>query len=142
MVENDLQNLRYWVTRITEEFYELVYADEWLKHVFTIDQKFITGQQIDFMVGALGGEKKYSGRSPGDAHPHIYIDEEMWERRESLVKAAMQKVGSPEEINQRWLKIDHAFKRLIILKDVSEVQKRFYSDDLIIVPNPGRRGAA
>ena len=87
------------------------------------------------MVGALGGEKKFSGRSPGDAHPHIYIDEEMWERRESLVRAAMQKVGSAEEINQRWLKIDHAFKHLIILKDVSEVQKRFFSDDLIIVPS-------
>ena len=37
-MENDLQNLRYWVTRITEEFYELVYADDWLKHVFTIDR--------------------------------------------------------------------------------------------------------
>ena len=141
-MENSIENLEYWVTRITEEFYELVYADEWLKHVFTVDQKVITDQQIAFMIGALGGEKRYTGKSPGDAHPHIYIDEEMWERRESLVQAAMQKVGSPEEINQRWFKIDHAFKRIIINKDVSEVQKRFFSDEVIIVPNPARRKAA
>jgi truncated hemoglobin YjbI len=47
-----MENLESWVKRVTEEFYELVYADEWLKHVFTIDQKVITSQQVDFMVGA------------------------------------------------------------------------------------------
>lgn len=141
-MDKPIDNLEYWVKLITEEFYELVYADEWFKHVFTIDQKVITSQQIDFMVGALGGEKRYGGKSPGDAHPHIYIDEEMWERREALLQQAMKKVGSPEEINARWLKIDNAFKRLIITKDISEVRKRFFSDDLIIVPNPARKKAA
>lgn len=141
-MENKIENLEMWVRKITEEFYELVYKDEWLKLVFTIDQKVITNQQIDFMVGALGGEKRYGGKSPGDAHPHIYIDEEMWERRESLLKQAMKNVSSPEEINQKWLKIDQAFKRLIITGDISNVRKRFFSDELIIVPNPARKNAA
>jgi truncated hemoglobin YjbI len=141
-MDNTSDKLEYWVKTITEEFYELVYADEWLKHVFTIDQKIITSQQIDFMVGALGGEKRYGGKSPGDAHPHIYIDEEMWERREALVQEAMRRVASPQEINTKWLKIDSAFKRLIVNKDVSEVKKRFFSDEVIIFPNPSRKQSA
>ena len=141
-MENDNLNLEYWVKKITEDFYELVYSDEWLKQVFTIDQKVITSQQIDFMVGALGGEKRYGGKSPGEAHPHIFVNEEMWQRREELLQLAMVKVGSPAELNAKWLKIDQAFKRHIVMQDPSECRKRFFSDDLIIVPAPASRRAA
>ncbi len=140
-MENKDYDLESWVRIITEEFYELVYADEWLKQVFTIDQKVITSQQIDFMVGALGGEKRYGGKSPGDAHPHIFIDSEMWDLRESLLMKAMKKVGSPEELNARWIKIDLAFKRHIVMRDPSECQKRFFSDEVIVVPNQSRKVA-
>jgi truncated hemoglobin YjbI len=136
-----MENLEYWVKRVTEEFYELVYADEWLKHVFTIDQKVITSQQVDFMVGALGGEKRYGGKSPADAHPHIFITEEMWERRESFLNDAMTRVGAPIDLRSRWFKIDLAFKKHIVMKDVSECKKRFFSDDLIVVSNPGKKVA-
>ncbi len=134
-----MENLEYWVRRITEEFYEMVYADEWFKGIFTIDQKVITSQQIDFMVGALGGERRYGGKSPADAHPHIYITEEMWEKREGLLVQAMISVGAPQELRSKWLKIDLAFKRHIVMKDPSECRKRFFSDELIIVPNPEKK---
>ncbi len=136
-----IDHLEIWVRKITEEFYDLVYQDEWLKLVFTIDQEVITNQQVDFMVGALGGEKRYGGKSPGDAHPHIYIDEQMWMRREFLLRQAMKNIGSPEEINEKWLKIDEAFKRLIISSDISEVKKRFFTDEVIIVENPAHKKA-
>ncbi len=137
-----MDDLEQWVRKITEEFYELVYQDEWLKLVFTIDQKIITAQQIDFMVGALGGEKRYGGKGPGEAHPHIFVDEEMWERRTELLLKAMTKVGAPEDITARWLKVDNAFKRHIVMKDPSECRKRYFSDEIIIVPNPRRRSRA
>ena len=136
-----MENLEYWVKRITEEFYELVYNDEWLKHVFTIDQKVITSQQVDFMVAALGGEKRYGGKSPADAHPHIFVTEEMWQRRESLLNDAMIKVGAPQDLRLKWEKIDLAFKRHIVMKDESECKKRYFSDEVIVVPNPMRRVA-
>lgn len=136
-----MDNLEYWVKRVTEEFYEIVYADEWLKNVFTIDQKVITSQQVDFMVGALGGEKRYGGKSPADAHPHIYVTEEMWERREGFLIQAMMKVGAPEELRTKWLKIDLAFKRHIVMKNPSECKKRFFSDEIINVENPARKVA-
>jgi hemoglobin len=137
-----INHLEIWVRKITEEFYDLVYQDEWLKLVFKIDQEVITSQQVDFMVGALGGEKRYGGKSPGDAHPHIYIYEEMWERREFLLKEAMKNVNSPEEINRKWLKIDEAFKHLIISSDITEVKKRFFTDEVIIVENPAHKKAS
>ena len=136
-----MENLEYWVKKVTEEFYELVYADEWLKHVFTIDQKIITSQQIDFMVGALGGEKIYGGKSPADAHPHIYVTEEMWNRREGLLNDAMIKVDAPIELRSKWLKIDLAFKKHIVMKDESECKKRFFSDEIIVVSNPAKKVA-
>lgn len=135
-MEETIYNLEYWVRRISEEFYNLVYSDEWLKSVFKIDQKIITNQQIDFMVGALGGEKRYGGKSPGDAHPHIFINNEMWDRREFLLKQAMDKVGSPKNLNEKWLRIDMAFKRFIVMQEPSECKKRFFTDELIIVANP------
>lgn len=134
--------LEYWVKVVTEEFYEIAYKDEWLKDVFKIiDQKVITFQQIAFMIGALGGEKKFSGQSPATAHPHIYIDEEMWQRREDILLLAMKKVSCPEDLIQKWLKVDNAFKRHIVMKDPSECQKRFFSDEIVIVPNPRSRAA-
>lgn len=51
------------VYKVNEKFYELVYDDPWLKEVFkVVDQEIITRQQTDFIVGALGGEKRYCGR--------------------------------------------------------------------------------
>jgi truncated hemoglobin YjbI len=137
-----MDNLEHWVRAITEEFYELVYRDEWLKLVFTIDQKTITAQQIDFMVVVLGGEKRYTGKGPADAHPHIFVDEEMWERRKALLVEAMRKVGSPEDLNARWPKIDNAFKLHIVMTDPAECKKRFFSDDLVVVPNPSEKSRA
>jgi len=136
-----MENLEYWVKKVTEEFYEIVYADEWLKHVFTIDQKIITSQQIDFMVDALGGERRYGGKSPADAHPHIFVTEEMWNRRESLLNDAMTKVGAPADLRSKWLKIDLAFKKHIVMKDESECRKRFFSDEIIVVYNPAKKVA-
>lgn len=142
LMKDKMENLEFWVKRITEEFYELVYSDDWLKNVFTIDKEIITNQQIDFMVGALGGEKRYSGKSPADAHPHIFISEKMWERREALLQDAMQKVGAPHEFKQKWLKIDLAFKKHIVMNHPSECRKRFFSDELIIVSDPSEKKIA
>lgn len=121
-------------------FYEKVYNDPWLKEVFkVIKQEIITSQQTDFMVAAFGGPKRYCGRSPKDAHLHIFSDEEMWVHREYLLEQSLREVKLPEEFIQKWLKIDNAFKNVIVRKDPSECTKRFASDEIIVVPNPNAR---
>ena len=134
--------LEDWITKITTRFYEIAYQDAWLGEVFkVVPQEFITSQQIDFMVGLFGGPKRYSGRHAKDAHPHIFVTEEMWQQRENILKRAMQEVAAPADITEKWLKIDEAFKKSIIMKDPSECKPRFPNDDLIIVPNPCRKAA-
>jgi len=94
------------------------------------------------MLGLLGGPKRFSGRNAKDAHPHIYIDEEMWQYREELLVKAMDKVALPEDLRERWLRIDEAFKRSIVMKDPSECKGRFATDEIIIVVNPHSRKAS
>jgi hemoglobin len=126
----------------TAEFYELVYKDFWFKEIFkVIDQKVITSQQTDFMVQAFGGAKKYGGRSVLDAHPHIFINEEIWQKREELLKEAFRKMNTPMDIQEKWLKIDDAFKRSIMKNSIDDCKKRYATDEIIYVPNPIKKAA-
>ena len=66
------------VSKINEVFYDKVFKDPWLKFVFDgVPEDHIRDQQTDFIVKVFGGPKRYSGRNPRDAHPHIFIQEDM-----------------------------------------------------------------
>lgn len=132
------EELKDWVFKVNTEFYELVYNDLWFMKIFrNIKQEIITSQQTDFMVQALGGPKMFCGRPPKDAHPHIWIDEDMMIYREQLLIQAFEKVGAPEELRDKWLKIDEAFKHVLINKGGPETCfKRGNADEIIYEPKP------
>ena len=122
------------INKINQYFYEQIYKDEWFKNVFqNVTQEFITLQQNDFMIQAFGGPCNFCGRMPGDAHPHIYIDNEMWEIRENYLKLSFEKNNVPKDIREKWLKIDNAFKNKIIKKSIDDVLPRFTTDEVIII---------
>ena len=127
-----------WISKVTEEFYELVYQDPWFKNIFAkVEQKVITSQQIDFMIQALGGPKNFCGRSPNDAHPHIWVDENIWNYREELLNQAFQNVKAPAAIQEKWLKIDEAFKSNILNKaGPEECYGRYKTEETIYFPMP------
>ena len=130
----DLEN---WLVKINKVFYDKIFNDKWLGQVFKgIDQNFIQSQQTDFMLGAMGGPKRYSGRSPDQAHPHIFISEEMWQHRENLLKLSFAELSVPELIEDRWLKIDQAFKAKIVMTEQSQCKPRYAVDEFIIIPRP------
>ena len=54
-----------------------------------------------------------------DAHPHMFITEELFDLRQELLIQAFSDVNAPDEIKEAWLKIDDAFKNVIIKKDIS-----------------------
>jgi hemoglobin len=132
----DLEN---WLLKINKSFYDKVYSDDWLKQVFAqVPQDYIVAQQVDFMLQAMGGPHRYAGRNPGEAHPHIYITEEMWAHREHLLAQAFDEVQAPVTIKEKWFKIDSAFKARIVMKDPGEMKPRFPSDDLLNISNPNK----
>lgn len=135
--------LRSLIASVNKAFYSRVYQDPWLKVVFQgRSREHLEAQQTDFMVGALGGPKTYAGRSPSDAHPHIFIDESMWQLRERLLRAAFTETGLPEEMQIKWMRIDEAFKESIIKHSVADCRKRFTTDAIIALPDPVVRTSA
>ena len=138
MKEYSDQELYDYIYKASEKFYELAYEDPYFKKFFrNIDQDVITSQQTDFMVQNFGGPKKYCGRMPKDAHPQVWIDENIWQYREDCLIKAFKAVGTPEDIQEKWLKIDQAFKHAIInIGGPEECTPRDKVDEIIYEPMP------
>ena len=137
--DTELYNL---VLKVNQAFYDRVYKDPWMSKVFAVvDQKFIESQQTDFIVGAMGGPKKYSGRAPQDAHPHIFVDEDMWNLREKFLIEALNEVKAPEWIKERWIRIDNAFKKAILKNSIDDCKKRYATEEIIYYPSPNKKVA-
>lgn len=132
------EQLYDWVLKISTEFYELAYQDPWFKKIFrNIGQEIITTQQADFMTGALGGPKRFCGRVPKDAHPQVWVDEDIWQYREELLKKSFVKLNAPIELQKKWLAIDEAFKGVILNKaGPEECVGRYATDEIIYEPMP------
>ena len=127
-----------WIRKVTTEFYELVYKDPWFSKIFSkVEQKIITSQQIDFMIQKFGGPKRFCGRSPKDAHPHVWVDQNIWDYREKLLLKACYKVGAPKNIIDKLIKIDEAFKEGIINHGgPEECHGRYKTEEIIYHPMP------
>lgn len=124
-------------------FYDKVYEHPWLGLYFQeIDQDTIESQQVDFMIGALGGPKNvYSGRLPVEAHQNMFVTEELFDLREEILKEALIEVKASQELIDRWMKIDQAFKAAIVKRKISDCKKTFVTDDIIGFEKDGKKVA-
>lgn len=125
------------IHKICKTFYEKVYDDPWLYMYFKeIDQDHITSQQADFIIGALGGPKNFSGRLPVNAHPHMMINDEIFDLRMSLLREAMIEEGAPIELMEVWMRLDEAFRNAIVKGSVSELKGRYATDVFLNFEKP------
>lgn len=130
------------IRSVSDLFYEKVYDHPWISLYFKdIDQEFISSQQTDFVIMALGGPKNYSGRLPSNAHPHMVITEELFELRESLLKEALVELKAPQELIDAWLKVDYAHMKAIVRENESDCELRFKNDEILNFPNPLKKSA-
>ena len=124
--------------KVSKVFYDKVYKDQWIGKYFQhIEQERIEAQQIDFMTQSLGGPKVYCGRLPGPTHQNMFISEELFELRQKYLIEALDESNASEELKQRWLAIDEAFKRKIVKKTKADCVKRFVTDDILDFPKAG-----
>lgn len=131
------KDLIYIVTKVNDIFYDKVYEDDWLKYVFeNVDIDLIKSQQTDFIVGVFGGPKRYCGRSPKDAHPHIFIQDDMWDVREKYLIEAFEESRVPQWMREKWIDVDNAFKKSILNASPDECVGRYRTEQVIIIPNP------
>ncbi|EQC44713.1 group 1 truncated hemoglobin [Bacteriovorax sp. Seq25_V] len=124
--------------KISKIFYDKIYEHPWIGLYFKdISQDVIESQQVDFMTGALGGDQIYLGKLPIPAHKHMFITNELFDLRQSLLSEALSEAGASEELKTKWLKIDEAFKSRLVKKDISECEKRFNTDEILAFDKVG-----
>jgi len=123
--------------KVHKLFYDKLYAHPWLKTFFAgIKQTIIENQQTDFMTANMGGGKIYSGGLPKNAHKHMFITEELFDLRNKILRECIIECGVSENLAERWIRIDQAFKHSLVKKDLSECQKRYFTDEIISAPKP------
>jgi hemoglobin len=123
--------------RVNKVFYDKVYAHPWLGQYFKqMPQEDIEKQQTDFIAQSIGGPDRYRGKSVINAHAHMFITEELFQTRESLLQAAFQEAGAPAALIEKWNKIDQAFKTALISNSATECRPRFPGDPILNFSNP------
>jgi hemoglobin len=138
----DLIGGRSTLDKVHKIFYDKIYADPWIGLYFKdIDQNVIEIQQSDFMSQIMGGPAMYCGKLPVPAHRHMHIMQELFDHRTQLLKESMTEAGVTPENQEHWLKIDQAFKKGIVKRDISECSLRFNTDEIIDFPNPNKKSA-
>ncbi len=131
---------RPFLDRLHKLFYDKVYADPWMSNFFAgIPQEHIENQQSDFIAQLTGGPKRFYGRMPVDAHVHIMVTEELFNHRHELLKDSLVEIGTPAQELSELLKIDLAFKRVLVKQNLDECKRRYTMDEILVFPNPNSK---
>ena len=74
----------------------------------------------EMVCWASGGPQKYSGRSMGDSHRHLLINEEEWAAFMSDVQKTLDKFEVPQEEQDELKAIVESTKESIVVKPLQE----------------------
>ena len=74
----------------------------------------------EMVCWASGGPQKYSGRSMGDSHRHLMINEEEWAAFMSDVQQTLDKFEVPQEEQDELKAIVESTKESIVVKPLRE----------------------
>lgn len=124
--------------RVHNILYTKLFAHPWLKGFFThTKREVVESQQTDFWASLMGGPALYGGRSPKDAHVHMFLPAEVFAIRHQLLEATLIEAGVAPDLRERWLLLDAGFERAIVNKSPAECHGRYRNEKVIIVPKPG-----
>ncbi len=123
--------------RVHNLLYTKLFAHPWLKGFFAHTRReVVESQQTDFWASLMGGPAKYGGRSPRDAHVHMFMPGEVFAIRHKLLGDALMEVGVASGLRERWLELDAKFERAIVNTSPDECHGRYRGEAVIIVPRP------
>ena len=128
---------RHIVQRVHFLLYSKLFEHPWLKAYFVNSNRpVLQSQQDDFWTGLFGGPKVYGGRSPRDAHIHMYIPADAFALRHELLSEAIDEAGVLPVLRDQWLALDDGFFNAVVSKSVESVRGRFKTDPVIIPDRP------
>ena len=101
--------------KVHKIFYDKVYAHPWLGKFFVgHSQAAIEGRQTSFMAEKMGGDVVYMGKDLHTAHETMYITQELFDLRHAILDESIREADVPDDLRERWLRIDGAFTKPII----------------------------
>lgn len=124
--------------KVHKIFYDKLYAHPWLGKFFADhNQEAIETRQTQFMAEKMGSDKPYYGKDMKMAHRQMYITQELFELRHEILRQSLREASVPDELAERWLKIDSAFRRQIVKDSIES----FYAwtwkyEKRVIIPKP------
>ena len=121
---------------VHKRFYDKVYAHPWLKHFFAgHNQQAIEQRQTSFMAEKMGGPTRYLGKHPRMAHRQMYVTHELFDIRHALLRESLEEAGVSSDLIMRWLKLDEAFRRVIVKDSIATFYKTTWRyEKRVIVP--------
>ncbi len=123
--------------RVHNILYTKLFAHPWLKGFFVRSKRdVVESQQTDFWASLMGGPSVYGGRSPRDAHVHMFLPAEVFAIRHQLLGQALVEAGVAPQLREIWLALDAKFERAIVNQSPDECHGRYRSEEVIIVPRP------
>ncbi len=123
--------------RVHSLLYTKLFAHPWLKGFFVRSKReVVESQQNDFWASLMGGPQMYGGRSPHDAHVHMFLPGEVFAIRHELLGEALVEAGVAPDLREKWLALDSKFERAIVNKSPDECHGRYRMEAVIIVPRP------
>jgi len=123
--------------RVHNLLYTKLFTHPWLKGFFAhTKREVVESQQTDFWASLMGGPTMYGGRSPRDAHVHMFMPAEVFAIRHELLGEALVEAGVAPHLREKWLLLDAGFERAIVNKSPDECHGRYRGESVIIVPKP------
>jgi len=123
--------------RVHGLLYTKLFTHPWLKGFFVhTKREIVESQQTDFWASLMGGPKNYGGRSPRDAHVHMFMPSEVFAIRHALLGEALAEANIAPHLREKWLALDSQFERAIVNKSPDECRGRYRTEAVIIVPRP------
>ena len=109
-------------------FYDKIYAHPWLQKFFEeFEQQVIEDRQTSFMGEKFGGPA-YIGKPLKQVHENMYIRLELADIRHEILRESLCEAKVPEELAERWLRIDSAFMQQVIKTSVESFYRDYHTN--------------
>lgn len=100
---------------ILADFYAEVFEDPVLAPYFRSSrQEHLIGQVYSFMRDIFTGQRLYFGMQPRPAHHWMVISAEVFDHREKLMTACLERHGLAPHLIQRWRKLEEQYRHDVV----------------------------
>ena len=69
----------------------------------------------------------------------MLISEELYALRSKYLREAISKERIPDEVAEKWIKLDDAFKRGLVKESIEKCEKRFNTDEILAFDKNGKK---